>query len=82
MITETMVKPSYWIEKGIQIQSIKNLYLFKFDENLQNRLDNLNKKKKAETLPPEEAAELAGILELNQIFTLLNAKIIVQSNAE
>ncbi len=37
MITETMVKPSHWIETGIQIQPVKNLYLFKFDEDLQNR---------------------------------------------
>ncbi len=80
MITETMVKPSHWIEKGIQIEPVKNLYLFKFDEDLQNRLDNLNTKKKSENLNPEEEAELAGILELNQIFTLLNAKIIAQSN--
>lgn len=81
MITETMVKPSHWIDKGIKIQPIKNLYLFKFDEDLQNRLDNLNQKKKADQLSPEETAELSGMLELNQIFTLLNAKIIAQSNA-
>ncbi len=81
MITETMVKPSHWIDKGIKIQLVKSLYLFKFDEELQNRLDNLNQKKKAEQLSSEETAELAGILELNQIFTLLNAKIIAQSSA-
>ncbi|MGB5768858.1 MAG: hypothetical protein WBM32_03160 [Crocosphaera sp.] len=42
--------------------------------------DNLNRKKKSANLNPEEEAELAGILELNQIFTLLNAKIIAQSS--
>lgn len=81
MITETMVKPSHWIETGIEIQPVKDLFLFKFDENLQNRLDNLNQKRKSGQLNPEEAAELAGILELDQIFTLLNAKIIAQSSA-
>ncbi|MGK7877077.1 MAG: hypothetical protein AB4426_28430 [Xenococcaceae cyanobacterium] len=81
MITETMVKPSSWIEKGVQIQPVRHLYLFKFTGDLQNRLDDLNHKKKAGQLTPEEGAELAGIMELNQIFTLLNAKIIAQSNA-
>jgi hypothetical protein len=78
MITETMVKPSYWIENSIQIKPVRNLYLFKFDEALQERLDDLNEKRKNEQLTPEETAELAGIWELDQIFTLLNAKIIAQ----
>lgn len=43
------------------------------------RLDRLNEKKKAELLTQEEEAELTGILELDRIFTLLNAKIIAQS---
>ncbi|ELR96480.1 hypothetical protein [Gloeocapsa sp. PCC 73106] len=81
MITETMVKPSYWIEKGIQIESIQELYLFKFGQDLQERLDNLNQKKKSESLNTEETAELAGILELDRIFTLINAKIIAQISA-
>lgn len=46
---------------------------------LQQRLDELSEKNKIETLTLEEAAELAGILELNQIFTLMNAKIIAES---
>jgi hypothetical protein len=46
MITETMVKPSFWIEQGVQLTPIRNLYLFKFTEELQARLDELNYKKK------------------------------------
>lgn len=79
MITENMVKPSSWVETGVKISKVRQLYLFKFTEQLQERLDKLSEKNKTETLSSEEAAELAGILELNQIFTLLNAKIIAES---
>ena len=77
--TENMVKPSSWVETGVKISKVRQLYLFKFTDQLQQRLDELSEKSKRETLTPEEAAELAGILELNQIFTLLNAKIIAES---
>ena len=76
MITQTMVKPSFWIEGGVQLAPIRNIYLFKFTEELQKRLDELNYKKKNNLLKNEEANELNGLLELNQIFTMLNAKII------
>ncbi len=79
MLTETMVKPSSWIDQEITMTPVKNCFLFKFSENLQNRLDELSEKKKQKPLSVEENAELAGILELNQIFTLLNAKIIGES---
>ena len=80
MITENMVKPSSWVETEIKISKIRQLYLFKFTDKLQERLDELSDKQKREILTLEESAELAGILELNQIFTLLNAKIISETN--
>lgn len=79
MITENMVKPSSWVETGVKISKVRQFYLFKFTDELQQRLDELSEKNKIETLTLEEAAELAGILELNQIFTLMNAKIIAES---
>ncbi|MEA5533049.1 hypothetical protein [Crocosphaera sp. XPORK-15E] len=79
MITENMVKPSFWVETGVKISKVRQLYLFKFTDQLQERLDELSEKNKTETLTLEETAELAGILELNQIFTLMNAKIIAES---
>lgn len=75
-----MVKPSSWVETEIKISKVRQLYLFKFTDKLQQRLDELFNKQKGEALTLEESAELAGILELNQIFTLLNAKIIAESN--
>ncbi len=79
MITKTMVQPSSWIESGIRISKVRNLNLFKFTDELQTRLDELSEKNKAGMLTPEEEAELAGMLELDRIFTLLNARIIAES---
>ncbi|MCM0593604.1 MAG: hypothetical protein ACSI46_07880 [Gloeotrichia echinulata DVL01] len=79
MITQTMVQPSSWVESGIQISKVRDLSLFKFTPELQSRLDQLNEKKKTDMLTPQEEAELTGILELDRIFTLLNAKVIAES---
>ncbi len=79
MIAQMMIQPSSWVESGIQISAVRNLYLFKFTPELQSRLDQLTEKKKADMLSSIEEAELTGILELDRIFTLLNAKIIAQS---
>lgn len=80
MIAEKMVKPSSWVDADITISKSRQLYLFKFTDKLQHRLDELLTKEQQQRLNPDESAELAGILELNQIFTLLNAKIIAESN--
>jgi len=79
MITKIMVQPSFWIESGIKISKVRNLNLFKFTNELQSRLDELLEKNKAGMLNSEEEAELTGILELDRIFTLLNARIIAES---
>lgn len=74
-----MVKPSSWIDREIKITPVRNYFLFKFSDNLQSRLDELSQKNKQQQLLEEEKAELTGIIELNQIFTLLNGKIIAES---
>ncbi len=79
MITQVMIQPSSWVESGIEISKVKNLNLFKFSSELQSRLDELSEKNKAGMLNSKEEAELTGILELDRIFTLLNAKIIAES---
>jgi hypothetical protein len=78
MITETMVKPSSWVTTDVRMEKVRNLYLYKFSETLQNRLDDLNDRLKANQLSDEERAELAGILDLDRIFTFLNAQVIAQ----
>ncbi|RUT08496.1 hypothetical protein DSM106972_016640 [Dulcicalothrix desertica PCC 7102] len=79
MMTQVMVQPSSWVESGIKISQVRNLKLFKFTDELQSRLEELNATKKAGMLNLEQEAELTGILELDRIFTLLNAKIIADS---
>lgn len=79
MITQMMVQPSSWVESGIKISKVRNFNLFKFTDELQFRLDELAEKKKAGLLTSEEEAELAGLLELDRIFTLINARIIAES---
>ena len=79
MITETIVKPSSWVTTDVRMEKVRNLYLYKFSEALQNRLDNLNDRLKTNQLDDGECAELAEILDLDQIFTFLNAQIVAQS---
>lgn len=79
MITQIMVQPSSWVESGIKISKVRDLNMFKFTEELQSRLEDLSEKKKAGFLTSEEEAELTGILELDRIFTLLNARLIAES---
>ena len=79
MNVQLMVQPSSFINSGIQVRPIHNLYLFKFNDDLQDRLEFLNQKKRDLILTLDEDSELKGILELDRIFTLLNAKIIAES---
>ena len=74
-----MVQPSAFIETGVQMQMVQGLPLFKFSEALQDRLERLNERQRETELRSEEQVELAGILELDRIFTLLNAKVIAEN---
>jgi hypothetical protein len=76
MIAETMIKPSSWINQGIVLRQVENFNLFKFSDELQDRLDELNDRLKTLGLSESEQAEWKGLLELDQIFTLLNAKVL------
>jgi hypothetical protein len=79
MNAQLMIQPSSFIDAGIQIKPIRGLFLFKFSDDLQTRLESLNEKKRESRLTPDEEMELTGILELERIFTLLNAKVIAES---
>ena len=79
MNAQLMIQPSSFIDSGIQIKPVRGLLLFKFSEDLQARLESLNEKQRESALSPDERIELAGIVELDRIFTLLNAKIIAES---
>ncbi len=79
MNVQLIIQPSSFVDSGIQIKWVRGLLLFKFSEALQDRLEDLNGKQRESQLTQDEVLELAGILELDRIFTLLNAKIIAEA---
>jgi hypothetical protein len=79
MNAQFMIQPSSFIDAGIQIKPVRGLFLFKFSDELQERMESLNEKKRELSLTADEEVELTGILELDRIFTLLNAKFIAES---
>ncbi|MEQ8469257.1 hypothetical protein [Coleofasciculus sp. E1-EBD-02] len=69
----TRLKPSTLLPKGLQVQQINNLTLFKFTDELSDRMQTLLDKKKADRLTSEETLELEAIGELDEIFSYINA---------
>jgi hypothetical protein len=78
MITTPLNKPSALIHE-IQLQKVDNWTLFKFSESLQQRMETLLEKKKADQLTPDETSELDTIGELDRIFTHINAMLAAQN---
>jgi hypothetical protein len=76
----TLLKPSTFIPKGLQVQQVNNLTLFKFSDELSDRLQTLLDRKKADLLTAEEAIELEAIGELDEIFSYINAVMIAKVN--
>ena len=79
-MTTTLIKPSTFLPKGLCIKQINNITLFKFTDELGERMQELLDKKKADTLAPEEVIELETIGELDNIFSYINAAIASQAN--
>jgi hypothetical protein len=78
----TLLKPSTFIPKGIQVEQINNLTLFKFTEELGDRLQDLLDRKKADLLSAEESIELATIGELDEIFSYINGVIATKTTVD
>lgn len=77
VMTAAVTRPSALLHE-IQLEPIGDWSLFKFSESLQERLEALLEKKKADRLDAEEASELAAIGELDRIFTHMNAMLAAQ----
>jgi len=71
-----MIEPSSWLRSGITVARTDGVNLVKFTDELHTRLEELLEKRKSELLTPIEAAEYAGISELERILTFINAKLI------
>ncbi len=73
----TLSKPSSLINE-ICLEKVDGWNLFKFSESLQQRMEALLEKKKADQLVAEELTELDTIGELDRIFTHINAMMAAQ----
>jgi NADH dehydrogenase FAD-containing subunit len=73
MNTQLMVKPSSLMRQRIIMVEFGNIYLFRFTDELQSRMEELLERKKVDLLTADEIPELAGIIELSRIVTLINA---------
>lgn len=76
----TLIKSSTLIPEGLQVQQINNLTLFKFTEELGDRLQTLLDKIKANLLTAEETIEREAIGELDEIFSYINAVMAAKAN--
>ena len=76
----TLLRPSTLLPKGLRVQQANNLLLFKFTEELGDRMQALLDKKKANSLTTEEALELEAIGELDEIFSYINAVMAAKAN--
>ncbi len=79
-IMNTLLKPSSLISKGLKVEQINNLTLFKFTDELGDRLQVLLDKRKVDGLTAEEVIELESIGELDDIFSYINAEIAAKAN--
>ena len=75
----TSLKPSSLLPKGMRIQQINHLTLFKFTDELGDHLQTLIDKKKADTLTATENLELEAIAELDEILRCVNGAIAMKS---
>ena len=80
-MTTTLARPSALLPDGLRIEQVNHLLLFKFSEDLGNRMQALLDKQKLDALSPEEATELEAIRELDDIFSYINAAIAAQGHA-
>jgi hypothetical protein len=76
-MTTVIVKPSSLLG-SIRVEKVDNFHLFKFNDELQVRMEELLEGKKADLLTPEEAIELEAIGELDRVFTHINALLVAQ----
>lgn len=88
-VMTTLLKPSTLIPKGLRVQQINNLTLFKFTDELGDRLQTLLDQKKAGTLTLDKALKLEAICfassrrvigELDEILSYINVVMATRAN--
>jgi len=76
-MTTVIARPSSFLG-SIRIEKLDKFHMFKFDDELQARMEELLERKKADLLTSEEIIELEEIGELDRIFTHINAMLVAQ----
>jgi hypothetical protein len=77
----TLNRPSELIHE-IRLEQVGGWNLFRFSDVLQDRMEDLLDKRKADQLTPDETLELQAIGELDRIFTHINAMLAAQNGAQ
>lgn len=77
-MTTVISRPSSLLG-SIKVEKVDKFNLFKFNDELQARMEELLERKKADLLTEDEAIELEAIGELDRIFTHINAMLVAQS---
>lgn len=77
-MTIVLTKPSNLLHE-MRIERVNHWNLFKFSDSLQDRMEDLLERGKADALTLTEMAELDSIGELDRIFTHINAMIASQN---
>jgi hypothetical protein len=77
-MTTVISRPSSLLG-SIKVEKVDKFNLFKFNDELQVRMEELLERKKADLLTTDEAIELEAIGELDRIFTHINAMLVAQS---
>ena len=75
---QVKISPPSILQKGIRVEKVDQLSLFKFTDEFQSRLEELLERNKKNLLTPEEKEELESINELDRFFTYLNSWLIAQ----
>ncbi|NJN32791.1 MAG: hypothetical protein HC824_22045 [Synechococcales cyanobacterium RM1_1_8] len=75
MVTQVMVQPSGFLASGVRMRQLGDIAIFRFTDELQERLEHLIERSKTAELTESEQAELTGITDLARIFTFINAQL-------
>ena len=78
-MSATLIKPSTLLPQGLRLEQTHNLTLFKFTDELGERMQTLLDKQKNDHLTPDETIELAAIGELDDIFSYINAVMMAEA---
>jgi hypothetical protein len=77
-VMQVVISPQSLLETGIIVEKVDDLRLFKFTDDLQDKLEGLLEKNQVAMLTAIEREELESISELDRIFTYLNSLLAAQ----